>query len=107
MIDFSKPVRFIESHDPFIVISTEGRYPFNIVGYIGDNRTPTAVEAGMLENIPQKRSGWVNVFSEKDPQVFLERLVDRGPVFERKGDAEIAGRGYGDYVATAYIEWEE
>jgi len=108
MIDFDKPVRFIESHDPFTVISTEGRDPFNIVGYVGGNRIPTAVNAGMLENIPQKRSGWVNVFADYPPEVTdCPRRVGHEYVFNTKHEAQNAGRGYGDYVTTAYIEWEE
>ena len=118
MIDFNKPVR-TKSGEPVEIVTTEGREPYPVIGYVEDSDVPECwakdgrykdeeVTLSLdLENIPQKRSGWVNVYTIKGPGVFRDRIVHENNVYERREQAEIAGRGYGDYIATAYIEWEE
>jgi len=120
MLDFNKPVQ-TKSGKQVEILTTDGRGQYPIVGYIEGSDSPACwtreghLVAGnsefsmnSLENIPQKRSGWVNIFSDYPPEVTdCPRRVVGWHAFNTQQEAQNAGRGYGDYVASAYIEWEE
>jgi len=120
VIDFTKPVRTIGTKEPVKIISLDGREPYSVLGYIGESVDIKSwtidglylVVGGVsdllnLENIPQKRSGWVNIFADYPPNMTDKRRVSNEYIYPTKAGAESHGRGYGDYVTTAYIEWEE
>ena len=51
---------------------------------------------------PEKHEGWVNIYrKEGDESVYTAN------VYNSKEEAEDAGRGEEDYLATIKIEWEE
>jgi len=81
-------------------------YSFSLDGKLNPNES-AFFGVDDLENIPQKRSGWVNIFSHDPPHKTDKRRVADEPVYPTKAGAESHGRGYGDYVTTTYIEWEE
>ena len=71
-IDFNKPVR-TKSGIPVQIITTNGREPYSVVGYIGDDESPgTWTADGVLrfgsgdeldlENF--KKRGWINIYPE-------------------------------------------
>ena len=51
---------------------------------------------------PEKHEGWINIYrTEGDESVYTAN------VYNSKEEAEDAGRGEEDYLATIKIEWEE
>lgn len=114
MIDFTKPVR-TKSGEPVEIITTEGRGPCPVIGYVGERyvvyqwfldgrfsvkQTETLVD---LENIPQKRSGWTVV-----RKGYLgHRSLESEAIYPTKEQAEADAAARVCSHVPAYIEWEE
>ena len=120
MVDYTKPVRTIGTKEPAKIISLDGREPYSVLGYIGESVNIKSwtidglylVEGGVsdflnLENIPQKRSGWRNVYMRHGGNLVLgDALCDS----QQEAKDIIAGHQFSSgrkYLYTAYIEWEE
>lgn len=77
-LDLTKPVQ-TKAQRPVRILSTEGKEPYPIVGYIGDSPRPTAwtqegkchndAPVANLENVPPARHvGYVNVYQDGQAQ---------------------------------------
>lgn len=121
-LDLSKPVGTKSTKTPVEIITTNARGNYPVAGYIGDNEvielwTINGKYAGEhhdspydLENVPQKRSGWVNVYSEDTYGNIHEgtiphRSIIGGIIYTTKEMA--ISRSSNGCLGHAYIEWEE
>jgi hypothetical protein len=78
LLDLTKPLQ-TKAQRPVRILSTEGKEPYPIVGYIGDSPRPTAwtqegkchndAPVANLENVPPARHvGYVNVYQDGQAQ---------------------------------------
>jgi len=113
MIDFTKPVR-TKSGEPVEIITTEGRGRYPIIGFVANNELPSSwttdghvavsvKSSGDLENVPQKRSGWVVV-----RKGYLgHRSYEAESIYPTKEQAKAHADARVCAHVPAYIEWEE
>lgn len=71
MVDFTKPVQTSDGR-PVEIITTKGRAPYPVIGYVDDNSMPISwtirgrqysdesPSANDLINVPEKREYWVD-----------------------------------------------
>lgn len=86
------------------LVETPDRDEEYVGTYRKDGRWSTSGCASELDLFfaPEKREGWVNIYrTERDESVYTAN------VYNSKEEAEDAGRGEEDYIATVKIEWEE
>ena len=69
--------------------------------YTRDGKWPSCKKVDLFF-APEKHEGWINIYrAEGDESVYTAN------VYNSKEEAEDAGRGEEDYLATIKIEWEE
>lgn len=100
LLDLTKPLQ-TKAQRPVRILSTEGKEPYPIVGYIGDSPRPTAwtqegkchndAPVANLENVPPARHvGYVNVYGDDGDGYTYAVRKDRATADERAGDGRIA-----------------
>jgi hypothetical protein len=106
MIDWTKPVRHVETKEPWRVLCTDRPRPYELVllmNSVGDTLCVSAdgkVGANSIafENIPERREAWVNIY--RRPPSSPEAHVH----FTREEADNRAGRSR---IACIRIEYEE
>ncbi|RZI44604.1 hypothetical protein EGT07_04105 [Herbaspirillum sp. HC18] len=98
-LDLAKPVRLITTKQPVEILTTRARHPvYKVHGYIGDDDVVTVFtldgrlsENGprFLENVPQHRQLYLNVYQNPDPLGNEKYLITQ---HETKAQADSAAK---------------
>ena len=109
----SKKVVTRDGRDVRIICTDFNNPKFPVIGEIEGSKWPISFTIkGLFSDYtasdydlffaPEKHEGWINIYrTEGDESVYTAN------VYNSKEEAEDAGRGEEDYLATIKIEWEE
>jgi hypothetical protein len=111
-IDFSKPLQTTDG-DPVTILSTNGREPFPIVGYIGASNTPaTWTSTGKFSLIEDAVPGrdLVNATEKRYVVMFRSGNGVVAGAYKTKGQAgnaveDMVRNLYGKYLGTVEVDW--